>query len=593
MMVLSSLLRIALFSQALRATAGAFTSTEPVRTSHHAASTTTTTTTTQLHEQTTPRIYSKRRARVVLDPKTGFYRPEPKKPLEGRVAKKGRKKGPGAWDSFKDAVYGGIDSLGKIPRLIGNDDEEAGSVTDGYEQIQKRVYGSSSPGKRLLEEYQQRGGLTPTEEENTQRSGNSVFDSVKGVFYRTVDAAGELASGKANEDAQMDSGVPSSSFKPVVRSTLGTSDEVQASLSDLNSKNPVRKLIAERKIRDFENKEREAEKAIRRYERSRKAKEIVYKVSDAAQVTVDGLAKVPQKVAGSYEQTKKFLVSISTQARRTADAVVSIPSKVQQKTEEIQKTVDSSIKTTKQAVEKVQSIPAKVKESADNVKQTVKKTSDTITAAADAVDETVLKTKILVGLEKDAKLKPRPPDLPPPKPLTASEIGWKVAGGVASTGAKLAWWTGKSAAFLTYKGAKLAIEKGQETLREKQLKSGKAESPPPSSSSVSTGTGKAPSPPKTEPPPVPTAATVKIIEPDSVSATPDKINQKAVADRGNQEAPSPKKDKEDEREKKVVGEYEKNEDLDRQVSEALLLAEEALKKTSSASSPSNKQETED
>lgn len=478
-------------------------------------------TSTQLHVGES-RIYSKERSKVVLDPETGFYRPAPKLPFK----KKAAKKGPNLWNAFKNALYGGVDGIQAIPKVIplGGGEEEKG-VVDGYEQVQQKIYGSSSPGKRLLREYEERGPTPPV----GGKAQGSLFDSVKGAVYGTFDAAGNLAT--STEESQQEQ---IESFKPIVRSSLGASEDIQTSLSELNSNNPVRKIIAKNKIRDFEKKELEMQEAIERHKKSRQAKEIVYKVVDVSKSTAEGLSKLPQLIYGAYETTRDFFSSIPGITKRAVDTVVAIPDEIQRKAEDVQKSVDNSVETAKQVVETVKSIPNKVKETADSVKETAYN-------AADTVDETVQKGKVLLGVEKEANLKPRPPNTPPPKPLTAKEIGWKVAGGVASVGTKVAWFAGKSLAFITWKGAKLAFEKGQEALQEQHNATVAASSSlsMSSKSDVATASTVESSPPKT----------VQIKKPASVSQE-DIIS--AEAKRAAEVQPSAKK-KQKELDREVEG----------------------------------------
>ena len=79
----------------------------------------------------------------------------------------------------------------------------------------------------------------------------------------------------------------------------------------------------------------------------------------------------------------------------------------------------------------------------------------------EGVDETITNVKVLVGVEQK---KPAPPQVPPPKPRTAEELAWDVAGGVASVTGKAAWFVTVGAAKLTFAGAKLAFNKLTDTM---------------------------------------------------------------------------------------------------------------------------------
>jgi len=480
------------------------------------------------------RIVNKKRSKVVVDPKTGFYRPE-RTPIASEQPPARSGKGlVNAWNALKDVVYGSVDGIRSVPdRLKGKDEK---GIIDGYAEVQERIYKKSgSPGERFLREYENRGGPVL----DSQDSGSaSVFDTVKGAVYGTLDTASSLATPQRDGELER-----LESFKPVVKSSLGSSQEIRSSINDLQSSNPVKKLIAKNKIRDFEKKERDVQAAIERHKNTRAVKEVAYRLGDAAQSTAKELSKLPDRVSGLYKRTSSFMASIPNTVERTIDAVADIPNTLQDKVAAVQKSIDGSIDSTKQAIEGVKAIPIKVKETAENVERTARQTGENFIAAVDTVDETLSKGKVLLGLEKP---KPRPPNLPPPKPLSASDVGWKIAGGVATAAANVAWWVGKSAAFLTWKGAQFALEKGVEAWNETDSSTVMKLTSVPSIKSA---------PPKTAP--LPTGVSEQTVE------KPTKPKE------------APKQDTEKPKSKRI--EVERNPDLDVQVSEALKLAEEALK----------------
>jgi hypothetical protein len=101
---------------------------------------------------------------------------------------------------------------------------------------------------------------------------------------------------------------------------------------------------------------------------------------------------------------------------------------------------------------------ADVKAIPDNVQRTVQETKQSIDDTVDSVNELKTKTKVLLRLEKPV---PKPPSIPPPaltlKQMTASQIGMKVVGFLATGTAKTVWWVGRNAGNFVFSEVKEAI----------------------------------------------------------------------------------------------------------------------------------------
>lgn len=394
-------------------------------------------------------VLFKPRGRVVKDPKTGFYRPAPADD-GSRRARIGTKLGQG-WTSLKKVVYGTVDGVAGLPSKIRPTMQES-NIYEGYNEVQRRVYESSeSPGKRLMKEYANRKFVEPTPR------AKSPFDSIKGAVYGTVDVASQIAStvSKAEEEPVIER-----DFKPVVRANLVADEQIKKSLPDLKSENPVRRAMAEQKIRKFETGDGLPESVLAVPRFFRFLKLLFFQAGDLAQKTAEELSKMPDQVSEFVDNTQRFLASIPVAIQKTIDDVKAVPDQVQQKQREVQQTIDQGVATTKKVVEDVKAIPS-------NLQKTVQQTQDSVKATVEAVDETVTRGKVLLGLEK---AKPRPPKSKPPTPLTAKQIGWKVASGVASGAGKVAWWAGKGLAIVAWKGAQKAFEVGSEAIKEQQAK---------------------------------------------------------------------------------------------------------------------------
>lgn len=504
---------------------------------------TSTTTTTRLDEF---RIVSKPPSRVVRDPKTGFYRPV-RKQVEERPQSK---EGPSAWDSFKAKLYGSLDGATALPDKIKRvatlraaEEDPTSLIVDGYRQVQQRVYASGgSPAKRFLEEYEERFFASEANEEGQVKP--NLFQSFKGAFYGTVDAANRVVPASALMEGDK---LDYETFKPVVKSSFASSQEVQDSLRDLQSDNPVRKAIARYRINEWDRKEKNLATEIDRYRKARQVKEVVYSVGDAVQNSAIVLSEVPGQVSTLVEQIAGFLASLPAVFQKFFDSISAIPTKVEQQASQVQQSVEQTVQATQKVVQDVQALPAKVQQTAQTTQQVAVKTIE-------AVDYTVNRGRVLLGLVKPV---PRPPNKPPPKDLTWKEVGWNVASGVATGASKVAWWAAKGAAILTWKGATLAVEKGIEAFKEEQASSETLTAPPSSSK-----------PPATLAPPPKPSSTVAPVKASSapVASKMAPLASTMVNPKGGTV----------ETKKADLG-VERVDDLDRQVEEALRLAEEALR----------------
>lgn len=358
---------------------------------------------------------------------------------------------PSAWDSFKNAVYGTVDGVGSLSEKLSAKDGDTG-VEGGYSSIEKSVLGQKSnisPGQRLMKEYKARSAATPA----LSQQSKSTFDSIKESFYGGIDAASQVFS--SDEDTSEDSLRP---FKPLVQSTLSSS-EVQGVLPDLQSNNPIKRKIAEGKIKNWEEKERKRQRALEREEAARKFKESVYQFGDAVVASAGTLASVPETVSKAADQTQVLAKKVKASAEEipvkvdsAVKTVTTIPDKVKTKSDELKKSVDNTVENTKKAIDDVKAIPTKVETS---VKETQKKVKDT----QENINEAVTSVKVLFGLEKPV---PKPPKLPPPPPPAAGDLAKKLAGdavkGAVTGTAKVAWWAGKTVAISAWNGVQSAVE---------------------------------------------------------------------------------------------------------------------------------------
>jgi hypothetical protein len=493
------------------------------------------------------KVVSKRPSRLVRDPKTGFYRPERQRFDE----KPSGARGAGLWNSFKGAVFTGIDGVSSLPdkvrKLRNRDEDDRSAVFDGYRQVQQRIYESGgSPGKKLLREYEQRSIVVPSDSVKP-----NLFDSIKDGIYKSADIATRFRPAKTEGDMELET------FKPVVKPTIAAAPEIQDSLQDLQSSNPVRKAIARARIQEWDRKEKDLTAEIDRYRKSRQVREVIYSAGDAIQGAAQSLVEVPTRATTVVEKLATFVKSIPPAFQETANVIQAIPSQLEQTSNDVRKSIGESIATTQMVVRDVQAIP-------DKVQRTAEATKDTALTIAGTLGDVTARGKVLLGLEKPV---PRPPNSPPPPPTewNMKEVGWKVAGGLASG----AWWVTKGVALASWKGASFAVQKGASALMEQSQNSQK-QLPPPQSETRREAAAAAD---KTAPAPQ--------SKPDvTVSRAAPFFNRAAKVPLGTtaaQKASAAPPKAEPEQKRRFDDLARRNEDLDRQVEEALKLAEEALK----------------
>jgi hypothetical protein len=379
-----------------------------------------------------------------------------------------------SWGAFKSKVYGTVDSVGSITsKLRRNQEKEVRPPTGGYNDvIERRIFTeatdvTTTPAQRLMQEYQRQGPAL-----EVVQPEQSSFDAFKESVYSAAD-------GIFAEKPAPPPPVPRlQAFKAATQPNIAASMQVREALPLLNSPNPVKRFLAERKIRAWEMEQRKREEALEREQQLESIKKSVYAVVDTVQAGAALVVKTPEKIAETASATRNMALGFSRWAatlpgfvEAMANSVAAIPAQVGQTLEEVKESVDTTVKSTQQFVEDVVSIPKKVQltfeETKKNVDNTVK-----------AVDTTVTNVKVWTGLEE--------PPPPPPKEITVANIAKELAGGVAQGGAQVAWWLGKGAVTLSFKGAKAAFAAATAT-REPEV--------------LTTAATLAPKPPATPPPP--------------------------------------------------------------------------------------------
>jgi hypothetical protein len=385
------------------------------------------------------KIAVKPRARVMLDRETGKLT----EIKSAAVPSNERRIKP--WNFIKQTFYSTADAVKSI-RGVSKKTHRSPQIVEGYgSTIETTVLKTSttltSPGERLMKEYQERSSIDLAEvEQNT-----NLFNSLKSTIYNTVDGISSLFKKEEPKPQK----TPLQSYKAVVQPTLATAPQVKTALPDLKSSSPAKRVLAELQIRGWEEEQRKRKRDYQRQQAANSFKETVYSIGDGFVEFVSSLESVPAKLEEAATATREFISVVPTVVGNTVETVASIPKKVEETVTNIQSTIESSITTTKKTAQEVQALPGKIQKSVKDTKE--------------GIDETITNVKVLVGVEQK---KPAPPRVPPPKPRTAEELAWDVAGGVASITGKAAWFVTVGAAKLTFAGAKLAFNKLTETMVE-------------------------------------------------------------------------------------------------------------------------------
>lgn len=509
------------------------------------------------------RIRSKKRGRVVYDPKTGFYRPERKE--ENKSSKQNSIDGSGAWDSFKSVVYKGIDGAAALPdkikEVVAGNEVDAG-IYEGYRDVQQRVYQDKTvtpPVQRLAKEAKAHSPFLGDDD----RSKNNIFDTLKGAFYSSVDMV-------LNEPALEKKKEASESFTPSVKQNAWVSEEFKSVLPDLQSENPITSSMAEWKLGQWERQQRRRQLAVERDEVALKVKESVFEAGDIVLSTAESLSKLPGQLGGFMERAVSFLASLPELIKKQIDAMIGLPTKIQQAATEVrtsvqtkvdaaQSAVQTTLITTQKTVKDVQDYPNKVKKA-------VKDAQAKVNEVKDVLDDTVTTGKVLLGIEK---AKPRPPKSPPPQPhkkSTVSNIAWSLAGGVVSAVGKTGWWVTKGTATLAFNGVKAAVAKTTESVKEKDMST---EASPITEANATESNDRSTS--ISTRPPISSLKTLPLLESGAANISPGSVPEHVMLKqqdlRGMKEEPrsiSARKESQ-------IGE------IDKQVADALQLAEEALK----------------
>lgn len=454
---------------------------------------------------------SKQQDKVAIDPKTGLYRPIKREKAQKKSLVDGEALA-SSWDAAKEAVYSSVDGLkalnkktaeviaksplNKNKKRSGDADLDdgvdeyrrnlsAGGVVGGYADIERELGATAanlpkvplvkkpsdqkpkeqptSPVDKILatktkalknKQAAEQPLIPPT---GLEKAKNAIWSGIDAVQVQPktknkAEAINKLKNPSTSVALTMENAMES--FQPAVRARMIASDDFLNALADLDSPNPVTRLQAGRRIKALAQQEQAAMQQEAGPNPLATAKQTFYQAVDAAQATKTSLEELPRRVQETYKST----VETTNKAVQVAQEV---PSRVQQS---INETIDNTQKTVKEVSE----LPGRVQKSVQgtnaDLQRRVKETQETAQRVSKTVSDITTQSKVWLGLEKP---KPRPPNTPPPEPLKASDVAWKLLTVSGSLAAEAGWFVGKNGAKLAWKASSLAATKGGEVVQAK------------------------------------------------------------------------------------------------------------------------------
>eukprot|EP00559_Dactyliosolen_fragilissimus_P002090 CAMPEP_0184871824 /NCGR_PEP_ID=MMETSP0580-20130426/40940_1 /TAXON_ID=1118495 /ORGANISM="Dactyliosolen fragilissimus" /LENGTH=684 /DNA_ID=CAMNT_0027374535 /DNA_START=973 /DNA_END=3027 /DNA_ORIENTATION=- len=323
---------------------------------------------------------------------------------------------------------------------------------------------------------------SPYEEDLYKNQAQKAFDSVKEGLYGVLDSLrGEKdKTNEINNNIENKGNIPNTnaqftssyssptamSSPPVIRAVAKPSinndqatTELTPYLQELSSPDPIVRIKATLAIKAAESKRKRNEENAKRKDFLDNVKSTAFASIDTVQATTKAIGTIPSTVETKIEESIELAENLKTK-------VQSIPS-------EVSNTIETTQETTNQIIQEVTAIPKKVETTIDQTTQSILSTKEAIeaiptnvsskitevkqtaTQITQSIEDLTYEAKVLTGIEKR---KPKPP--PPPPVRTNSEIvtefttkaGWFVA---KNTG-KTAWFLTKGAVSLGASGAKIA-----------------------------------------------------------------------------------------------------------------------------------------
>jgi hypothetical protein len=368
--------------------------------------------------------------------------------------------GPSAWDKLKGAFYGTADGVGGLAKKVKESKEQTQpppAVVQSYSDFEDAILDDDAklgPGKRLVKQYQLQtsalGVNKPVSPSSASSAGTldkksskpkvKAFDVFKETIYSTLESKDKKKTFFANEvTPSISSATVDRAITPIARPSI------QSSLPDLNSPNPIKRFQAERRIEEEEPYER----AERRKRNNDELKQNIYMVADAVSSAIEAAPGAVVSSRKAVTEIGKYVKTVPTKVDTAVARVKTIPDIVQGTVIGTKASINSGIETTKQVVQDVQEFPSKVSQKVEDIQFMAKKTIN-------SVDESFTSLKVLVGIEKPKPKPPAPPKILPRKKELAERAG-SVAFSLAGGMTKLVFYAGKGITTAAWESAESAF----------------------------------------------------------------------------------------------------------------------------------------
>lgn len=397
------------------------------------------------------------------------------------------------WSTFKDGIYGVVDVVKGLRRektvnsitdrtLEVAYTDTVGARSETAASIRKALSSPTpqTPGSQLLEKYEKSLKTKPNSSElNDISTGENLFttesrksfNSVKDTLYDTADSLKKKR--KGNEVEVTSSSVLASQYKVPTKPSFNEEVSVKlisSNLEGIKSNNPIKRFKAQRAIAIEERKLQSKVQSEQRKQAFDSLKQMVFNFVESIQFIYQVILSIPSEVEKAIESTQYSLATTQTQIQDNFLEIQKAPAKIETFVEESKRStletvetvqaipgqVEKQIVDTKEgivkAVEDVQAIPGNIERKINETKKSIEETKQGVENFVQKIEDITFDAKVLAGLEK---ARPPPPP-PPPPPKTAQDIAIGVAGEAAKLAGKSAVVVATGTVGMGVAGAKLA-----------------------------------------------------------------------------------------------------------------------------------------
>jgi archaellum component FlaC len=175
-------------------------------------------------------------------------------------------------------------------------------------------------------------------------------------------------------------------------------------------------------------------------------KETLYATIDGIEKTGERVMRLPETCEKLLEKIEDSIDETSEKVQNVVEDVTAIPERIQSAAQSMKDAADETVRITTVVAQDIQNIPEAIQENILQTSMKMDQTKESINQAVQQVQDLTFKTKVFVGLEKPIPLPPPPP--PMPKPKSNQQVALEIAGSFLATGGKVAWFLGKGLVFL-------------------------------------------------------------------------------------------------------------------------------------------------